>query len=251
MGPWGKKTVLACLAARARPPVRQGEVDGILRRWRGRPPVRCLARAPTGAGGSERWGLCWYGAVRREGVPPFEVLTGGVVVAVCGDHLWFASCFAWCVRVVWGADVGRAAGGAGWGTIYKREMTKLPFAGGKYFGWRKWEETGGNCKHHNITPKKFSWKPITVQQVPGASIKFPYYQFGLVTVLAATSMRAYGERMAKGHASQVDRRWSPKTVRKVGSYKENFAYIGSLVRSSGKNNLHETRSQFNEQGACR
>jgi hypothetical protein len=23
------------------------------------PPVRCLARAPAGAGGSERWGLCW------------------------------------------------------------------------------------------------------------------------------------------------------------------------------------------------
>jgi hypothetical protein len=30
-------------------------------------------------------------------------------------------------------------------------MTKLPFAGGKYFGWRKWEEMRGNFKHNNIT----------------------------------------------------------------------------------------------------
>jgi hypothetical protein len=26
------------------------------------------------------------------------------------------------------------------GMTYKREMTKLPLAGGKYFWWRKWEE---------------------------------------------------------------------------------------------------------------
>jgi hypothetical protein len=39
-----------------------------------------------------------------------------------------------------GLDVGRAAGTCGLGTTHKCEMTKLPFAGGKYFGWRKWEE---------------------------------------------------------------------------------------------------------------
>jgi hypothetical protein len=44
--------------------------------------------------GARDEGCVGYGAVRREGVPPFEVLTGGVVVAVCGDHLWFASRFA-------------------------------------------------------------------------------------------------------------------------------------------------------------
>jgi hypothetical protein len=41
--------------------------------------------------------------------------------------------------------------GAGWGTTHKREMIKLPFARGKYFGCRKWEEMRGNFKHHNIT----------------------------------------------------------------------------------------------------
>jgi hypothetical protein len=39
-----------------------------------------------------------------------------------------------------GLDVGRAAEACGLGTTNKREMTKLPFVGGKYFGWRKWEE---------------------------------------------------------------------------------------------------------------
>jgi hypothetical protein len=46
--------MFAGLAAGARRPVRQGEVDGVLRWWCGRPPVRRLARAPAGAGGSER-----------------------------------------------------------------------------------------------------------------------------------------------------------------------------------------------------
>jgi hypothetical protein len=43
-----------------------------------------------------------------------------------------------------GLDVGQAVGACGLGMTHKREMTKLPFAGGKYFGWRKWEEMGGN-----------------------------------------------------------------------------------------------------------
>jgi hypothetical protein len=67
MGAWGKKTVSAGLAARARRPVRQGNVD-VLRRWCGRPPVRRLARAPTGAGGSERWGLCWLRSTEASGI---------------------------------------------------------------------------------------------------------------------------------------------------------------------------------------
>jgi hypothetical protein len=58
--------VLAGLAARARRPVRQGEVDGDLRRWCGRPPVRRLVKAPAGAGGSERRGLCWLRSRGRE-----------------------------------------------------------------------------------------------------------------------------------------------------------------------------------------
>jgi hypothetical protein len=53
MGACGKKTVSAGLAARAQHLVRQGDVD-VLRLWRGRPPVRRLARVPAGAGGSER-----------------------------------------------------------------------------------------------------------------------------------------------------------------------------------------------------
>jgi hypothetical protein len=77
----------AGLAARARRPVRQGEVDSILRWWRGRPPVRRLARALAGA---RNEGCVGYGAVRREGVPPFEILVGGVVAAVYGVTSRFA-----------------------------------------------------------------------------------------------------------------------------------------------------------------
>jgi hypothetical protein len=119
---------------------RQGSMSGEVGRsrwrretWRGRPSMRHVARALAGAGGSEKWGLCWLQSREAWG----RAAVRDPRQRIRRRSLWrspLGSCDA-CASSK-GADVGRAAP---WGGTYKRETTKT-IAGGKYCRWRKWEE---------------------------------------------------------------------------------------------------------------
>jgi hypothetical protein len=85
-----------------------------------------------------------YGAWRREGGPPFEILAGGVVAAVYGVRLSFRVMRARRLR-------GRTwvgPGGHSLGDDLQTRNDLITLCGRKIL-WM--EEMGGNFKHHNIT----------------------------------------------------------------------------------------------------
>jgi hypothetical protein len=144
--------VTTYLAAGARRPVRQGEVDGVLRQWRDR-----ATSATPCEGGDVSWREREMRVVlateqgggregRRSRSSPEESLSQSMAFA---SGLPLGSRDA-CASSE-GVDLGRAARGAGLGGDLQMRNGQITLCGRKILLVEEMRGNGGNSKHHNIT----------------------------------------------------------------------------------------------------